>query len=83
MATRLATGNYHNLSWAITADGALITLQINRKYENRILDHMVASPDQAMECVRDEITRYNAYRKRNGHVSTYDMKDGMASNESQ
>lgn len=76
MATRLATGNYHNLSWAITADGALITLQVNRKYENCTLDRMVGSPEQAMDYVREEITRYNEYRAQHGQVSTYSVKDG-------
>jgi hypothetical protein len=76
MATRLATGNYHNLSWAITADGALITLQINRKYRNQVIDRTYTSVDLAMNDVRDEIAQYDAFRQRHGYKAVYVVKDG-------
>jgi len=76
MTTRLATGNYHNLSWAITADGAMITLEVNRKYANNVVCMLCASPEHAFDLVRTEIAEYNEYRQRHGHNAMYAVKDG-------
>lgn len=76
MTTRLATGNYHNLSWSIVADGAMITLEVNRKYVNNVACTLCASPEHAFDLVRNEIAEYNEYRQRHNQVSTYSIKEG-------
>lgn len=80
MATRLANGKYHGLSWEITADGASVYVDIvYHDYKHSTMRYMAGTAAIAQAIVAEEIATYTKIREthlRQNGVDRYSIKDG-------